>query len=242
MLAERHAVLVQEPAKVVEHEVGGLAGQPVDLVEDDEGDLRVPGQGAQIALVQGGVGVLLRVDDPDHRVDQRQHPVHLVPVGCRGGVVVRQVDQDEPLERLVEGGGSGVRPAAQPAGDREAVEQAGGPVGPAARDGLGGGGAAQPGVGDLRPGQGVEQGRLAAPGGPRDGDDRVPGGEPLPGGGLVQYASGLGEGVPVEPGAGEADEFAQGVEPGRQGAVGGPVRLDLRPYVVLVGRGADGVG
>ncbi|CAM5579400.1 hypothetical protein SGRI78S_06805 [Streptomyces griseus subsp. griseus] len=240
VLAERDAVLVEEAAQVVEDEVGRLAGQPVGLVEDDEGDLGVSGERAQVALVEGGVGVLLRVDDPDHRVDQRQHPVHLVAVLGGRRVVVGQVDQDEPLERLVERGGPRVRPAPQPPGDGEAVQQAGGPVGPAARDGLGGGGAAQSGVGDRGPGERVEQGRLPAAGGSGDGDDRVPRGEALPGGGLVQHASRLGEGVPVEPGAGEADELAQGVEPGRQRPAGGDVRLDLRLHVVLGGRAGGG--
>ncbi len=156
MLAERDAVLVEEAAQVVEDEVGRLAGQPVGLVEDDEGDLGVAGERAQIAFVEGGVGVLLRIDDPDHRVHQGQDPVHLCAVLGGGRVVVGQVDQDEPLQRLVGGGGPGVRPAAQPAGDGQAVQQPGGPVGPAARDGLGGGGAAQSGVGDRGPGQRVE--------------------------------------------------------------------------------------
>lgn len=142
VLAERDAVLVEEAAQIVEDEVGGLAGQPVGLVEDDEGDLRVSGERAQIALVERRVGVLLRVDDPDHRVDQGQDPVHLVAVFGGGRVVVGQIDQDEPLERLVEGGGPGVGPAPQPAGDGEPVQQSGGSVGPAARDGLGGGGLA----------------------------------------------------------------------------------------------------
>ncbi len=200
------------------------------------------GERAQIAFVEGGVGVLLRIDDPDHRVHQGQDPVHLCAVLGGGRVVVGQVDQDEPLQRLVGGGGPGVRPAAQPAGDGQAVQQPGGPVGPAARDGLGGGGAAQSGVGDRGPGQRVEQGRLAAAGGARHGDDRVPGGEPLPGRRLVQDAARLGEGVAVEPGAGESDEFAQGVEPGGQRPVGGCVRLDLRVRLVVGGRAGDGFG
>lgn len=59
------------------------------------------GERSQVALVEGGVGVLLRVDDPDDRVDQRQYAVDLVPVRDDGGVVVRQVDQDETLQFLV---------------------------------------------------------------------------------------------------------------------------------------------
>ncbi len=55
-------------------------GQPVDLVEDDEGDLRVARHRPQIALVEHGVGVLLRVHDPDDGVDERQDAVHLLAV------------------------------------------------------------------------------------------------------------------------------------------------------------------
>ncbi len=194
MLAEGHAVLVQEAAQVVEDEVGGVGAEPVDLVEDDEGDLGVPGEGAEVALVEGGVGVLLGVHDPDDGVDQAEDPVDLVAVGGDGRVVVGQVHEDEALElgvtRAAREG-----PAAQPVGDGEPVEQSGGALGPAERDGRGGGGAAQAGLGDGDAGEGVEERGLAASGGSRDGDDGVPGGEPLAGGGLVQDAPGLGEGV-----------------------------------------------
>ncbi len=135
MFAQRHAVLVEEPAQIVQDLVGGLAGQPVDLVEDHEGDLRVSGEGPQIALVQGGVGVLLRVHHPDHRVDERQHPVHLVAVSSRSRVVVGQVDQDEALERLVCRRAAGLGPAPEPSGDREPVQQPRGAVRPRAGEG-----------------------------------------------------------------------------------------------------------
>lgn len=98
MLAERDAVLVEEAAQVVEDQVGGLRTEPVDLVEDDEGDLGVPGERPEVALVEGGVRVLLGVDDPDDGVDEAEDPVDLVAVGGDRRVVVGQVDEDESLE------------------------------------------------------------------------------------------------------------------------------------------------
>lgn len=193
----------------------------------------MPGQRSQIAFVQGRVGVLLRVDDPDHRVDQGEHPVHLLPVARRRRVVVGQVHQDEPLERLVRGRAALHRPAPQSAGDGQPVEQPGGAVGPAAGDRGRGGRPAQSGVGDLDAGERVEEGGLPAAGGSRDGDDRVPGGEPLAGRRLVEHAPRLGEGVPVQPGAGESDQLAQRVQSWPQRAAGQSVRLDLGPGLVL---------
>lgn len=161
----------------------------------------MPGQRSQIALVEGRVGVLLGVDDPDHRVDQRQHPVHLVPVAGRRRVVVGQVDEDEALERRVGlGAAARLRPAPQPSRDREPVQEPGGPVGPAAGDRRRGRRPPQPGVGDLCAREGVEQGGLPAAGRPCDGDDGVPGGETLTGRGLVEHPAGLGEGLAVQPG------------------------------------------
>lgn len=57
------------------------------------------GHRPQIALVEYGVGVLLRVDDPDDGVDQRQDAVHLFAVLHGGRVVVGQVDQDQSAQR-----------------------------------------------------------------------------------------------------------------------------------------------
>ena len=52
----------------------------------------------QIAVMQRGIGVFLRVDHPDHRVDQLDQPIHLEPVGGLRRVVVRQVEQDQPVQ------------------------------------------------------------------------------------------------------------------------------------------------
>ncbi len=53
--------------------------------------------------MEGGVGVLLGVDDPDDGVDEAEDPVDLVAVGGDGRVVVGQVDEDEALEFGVAG-------------------------------------------------------------------------------------------------------------------------------------------
>ena len=75
-------------------------GETVHLVEHQHGDIRVPRKGAQVALVQRRVGVLLRVEHPDDDVHQPQQAVHLLAVTGGGGVVVGQVDQDKPVEAL----------------------------------------------------------------------------------------------------------------------------------------------
>lgn len=98
VLPEGDAVLVQESPQIVEDLIGGLPGQPVDLVEDHEHDLRVGRHRPQVALVEDGVGVLLRVDDPDDRVDERQDAVHVLAVLYGRRVVVGQVDQDQPVQ------------------------------------------------------------------------------------------------------------------------------------------------
>ncbi len=218
VLAERDPVLVEQPPQVVEDLVGGLPGQPVDLVEDDEGDLRVSRHGPQIALVQHGVGVLLRVDDPDDGVDERQDAVHLFAVLDGRGVVVGQVDQDEPAQLRL-GLRALQRAPSQPPRDAEPVDEARRAVAPTARDGRGGGRPAYPGLRNGHSGERVEELRLAAAGGARDGDDGVLSGEPAPRGGLVEDLARLGERPAVEPGAGEPDQFTQRVEAGPQRTV-----------------------
>ena len=69
------------------------------LVEHDEHRRRVAGQRPQVALVQRGVGVLLRVDDPHEQVDEPHEPVDLEPVRGLDRVEVGQVEQDEAVRR-----------------------------------------------------------------------------------------------------------------------------------------------
>ena len=54
-----------------------LGGQPVGLVEHHERHRVVPGERREVVVVQPGVGVLLRVGDPDEHVDELEHPVGL---------------------------------------------------------------------------------------------------------------------------------------------------------------------
>lgn len=139
VLPEGDAVLVEQPPQIVEHLFGGLPGKPVHLVEDEEHDLRVARHGPQIALVQDGVGVLLRIDDPDDGVDERQDAVDLLTVLHGRRVVVGEVHQNEAAQlRVAVGALDGA--SAQPPGDAEPVDERRGAVAPTARDGCGGGG------------------------------------------------------------------------------------------------------
>ncbi len=61
-------VLGREPAQVGEARVGVGGREPVHLVEHEDDDRAVPRERAQVALVQRGVRVLLRVDDPHEQV------------------------------------------------------------------------------------------------------------------------------------------------------------------------------
>ena len=96
--ARRSPSSVDQPAQVVGALGGGERVEGVDLVEQDDGHRRVSREAAQVALVQGLVGVLLRVDHPDEQVDELDQPVDLEPVVEHGRVVVGQVEQDEPVE------------------------------------------------------------------------------------------------------------------------------------------------
>ncbi len=190
----------------------GLAGQPVHLVEDDEGDLGVSRHGPQIALMEDGVRVLLRVDDPDDRVDERQDPVDLFAVLHGRRIVVGQVHQDEPAQlclsfRALEGA------PAQPSGDAEPVDERGRAVAPAARDGRRGGRPAYAGFRNGHSGEHVEELGLAAAGRARDGDDGVLPGQPAPRHRLVQYPACLCERPAVQPGPRQPHQLAQGVQP-----------------------------
>ncbi len=214
VLAEREPVLVQQPPQVVQHLVRGVRRQPVHLVEDDEHHLRVARQRPQIALVQHGVRVLLRVHHPDHRVHQPEQPVHLLPVAHRGRVVVGQVQQDEPAQRRVV---RAHRLAAGPGRDAEPLQHPVRAVRPRAGDGHRGRRPTHPGLRELRPREGVEQRRLPAARGSREGHHRQVERVPVPGRGLLQHPTRLGERAPVEPGPGEAHQLAQRVQSGPQG-------------------------
>ena len=57
----------------------------------------------EVPVVQGGVRVLLRLDDPDEEVGELDDPVHLEPVRGLDGVEVGQIEKDESAQaRLVD--------------------------------------------------------------------------------------------------------------------------------------------
>ena len=56
------------------------------------------GERPQVALVQARVGVLLRLDDPEDEVGERDDPIRLDPVRRLHRVEVREVEQHEPAE------------------------------------------------------------------------------------------------------------------------------------------------
>ncbi len=78
-------------------------GEPVGLVQRHQQHALVPGQGLEVPLVDGPVGVLLRIEDPDDDVGDADHPVDLTAMGGGGGVVIRQVEEHEAVEAGVAG-------------------------------------------------------------------------------------------------------------------------------------------
>ena len=74
---------LQQPDEVLSTRLdGALREQPVDLVEDDEHDGRVPRQLLHVLVVQQRVRVLLGVGHPDEHVAEREHALGL-PRGGR---------------------------------------------------------------------------------------------------------------------------------------------------------------
>ena len=71
------AVGHEEVAHVLQQAVPAPHGQGVDLVDQDEHVLLAGAQSAQVAVVQGRVGVLLRIDHPHEDVRQRNETIHL---------------------------------------------------------------------------------------------------------------------------------------------------------------------
>lgn len=76
----RRTVHRRQPSQVGEHGVHLGGREPVGLVERQHQDLGVPCQRAQVALVQHGVGVLLRVHHPDEQVDAVDEVLGAQPV------------------------------------------------------------------------------------------------------------------------------------------------------------------
>ncbi len=176
-------VAVQQPPDVGDHRVASGLRHGVDVVEHHQHDVLVGGERSEVAVVDRGVGVLLRIEDPHEQVRQLHQPVHLQVVGDLGGVVVRQVEEYDAVQRAVLAARVEHRVAGDPVprGDVEPVEQVRGVVGtPDTGRRPGRGRAAHPDRGELQSRQRVEGRGLARAGGTGDGDDRVVGGETQP--------------------------------------------------------------
>ena len=96
-------LVVEDAPDVAEGTCALLVRDAVDLVEHDQGDVLERGHRADVAVVDGGVGVLLRVEHPHQDVGVVDQAVHLEVVLDLGGVVVGQVEQHEAVELLVLG-------------------------------------------------------------------------------------------------------------------------------------------
>ena len=206
----RQAVVGQQPPDVG-HGVRDVRGaEPVDLVEHYDHDVAVAGEWAQVPVVDRGVGVLLRVEHPDEHVDQRDEPVDLQPVRHLRRVVVRQVEQHEPAQVVL-------RFEGVPAGDLEPVQQRARACGiPHRRVRHAGRRPAHARQRHLRPGQRVEQRRLAAAGRSGEGDDGVRPRQPHALTGAPRQLPGGGEQRVVEPALAELDDAVQGAQPARR--------------------------
>ena len=196
----------EQAAYVVEHRPAPVLRDRVDVVEHDQHHALVGRVRREVAVVDRGVGVLLRVEHPDQQVGQLDQAVHLEVVRHLGRVVVGQVEQHHPVEGVVAAaavvehrvaGGLVARR------DPEPVEQLVGTLAPPdAGRGPRGGRAADADGGELEAGERVERGGLARAGGTGDRDDRVVGGEPEPAGGAVDDRPGVVDQRVVEPSAG----------------------------------------
>ena len=59
------------------------------------------GELREVVGVEREVRVLLRVDDPEHDIDEPDQAIGLGPVLGRRRIVVGEIEQDEPVERLL---------------------------------------------------------------------------------------------------------------------------------------------
>ena len=198
-------VLAQEPREVAAHPAHPVGTERVDLVEDDLHDARVARQPAEVLLVPGGVGVLLRVDDPDEEVRERDDAVDLLAVRALDRVEVRQVEQHQRRAVLA---GDAMAP-----GHLEPVEQR---VGRRAPD-RGGRGRrrrpAPPGGHDVLARERVEQRRLARSRRARQCDDRGFDAEPDPRARPSDHGLGGADGVVARPPAGQLRRVAERCQP-----------------------------
>jgi len=184
----------------------GLA-QPVGLVQHHDRGVLVRRERLEVARVDRGVRVLLRVEDPHEQVGVLRDVVDQLLVGLHDRVVVGQVEQHEALEgvvlRRVEDAAPGDLVAA---GHADPVEQLGGSGRPPrAGERRCGRGAQVADLGQLEAGEPVEQRGLARAGGPGQHHDGVLGGQ-------LEALGGVRERGGRRVGVLGVDDVARGVE------------------------------
>ena len=92
------AVLGQEARHVVAPGSDLRRRQEIRLVERDRHRSGVRAERAEVAIVQGGVGVLLRLDDPQDEIRERNDAIDFVAVVALDGVEVGEVEQHQASE------------------------------------------------------------------------------------------------------------------------------------------------
>jgi hypothetical protein len=202
------AVLRQQTSDVGQQPVAAVRGHLVHVVEHDQHHVAVARQRFEEAVVDGGVGVLLGVQDPHHQIGQPDESFDLEVVADLRRVVVGQVEEHEPLQVVASGPGveHGVagdlvtrrysQPLQQVIGARRAPDARGGP---------GRGGSAHADGRQIEPGEPVEGGGLAGAGGAGQRDHGVLGGEPQPRRGALDDVGRLVDQLVVEAPAGGTD-------------------------------------
>jgi hypothetical protein len=205
----------EQPLDVLDHPLATLTWHLVDVVEDHDHDVLVRGHRLEEVLVHRLVGVLLRVQHPDHQVRQHDQPLHLEVVAELGRVVVGEVEQDQALEvtRVTTGVEHGVARGLVPQRDAHPLEQVLGTLRAAPDAGAGPRRrrASYADRGQVETGQRVERRGLAGAGGPGDRDHGVLRGEPQPGAGPLHDRRRRVDHLVVQPPAARLDRL---VEPG----------------------------
>jgi hypothetical protein len=147
------------------------------VVEHDEHHLGMRRERTQEPLVDGSVGVLLRVEHPHQQVGPRHHALHLDVMSHLCGVVVRQIEEHQALQACRLASAAGVDLVAYV--HAEPVQQLAGAVsGPGARERLRGRGSTHADAGMLGSREAVEQRRLAGTGSSSQRHNRVLAGQP----------------------------------------------------------------
>ncbi len=68
------------------------------MIQDDHHHVRMLSERLEITIMDGRIGVLLRIDDPDQHVHQLHQPIYLQAMVQLGGVMIRQVQQYQPVQ------------------------------------------------------------------------------------------------------------------------------------------------